>query len=58
MEHLGIVRRSNSLWASPLHMVTKTDDGWCLCGDFCHLNNATTQTGVLSCTFKTSLPTR
>ena len=33
MERLRIVRRSNSPWASPLHMVTKADGGWRPCGD-------------------------
>lgn len=38
MECLGIMRCSNSLWASTLHMLTKADGGWCLCGDFRCLN--------------------
>lgn len=42
MEYLGIVRRSNSPWASPLHIVPKPSGGWCPCGDFRRLNEATT----------------
>ena len=28
LEQLGIVRRSDSPWSSPLHMVAKTDGTW------------------------------
>jgi hypothetical protein len=34
MEKEGIIRRSISPGASPLHMVTKKDGSWRLCGDF------------------------
>jgi hypothetical protein len=34
MIQAGIIRRSSSAWASPLHLVKKKDRSWRLCGDF------------------------
>ena len=41
MERMGIIRRSNSPWASPLHIVPKPGGGWRPYDDFRRLNNAT-----------------
>ncbi len=41
LEKDGIVRRSDSPWSSPLHMVRKADGWWRPCGDFRHINMVT-----------------
>ena len=35
---MGIYSRSSSLWASPLHMVVKSEGSWRSCGDYRRLN--------------------
>jgi cleavage and polyadenylation specificity factor subunit 1 len=37
----GTARRSDSLWASPLHLVPTEEDGWRTCGDYRALNART-----------------
>ena len=39
--NLGIIRRSNSNWSSPLHMEPKADGSWRPCGDYKRLNSIT-----------------
>jgi hypothetical protein len=41
LEAMGIVRRSDSPWASPLHIVAKTNGSWRPCGDYRRLNTVT-----------------
>ena len=41
MEKMGIIRKSSSPWASPLHMVSEPNGGCRPCGDYRKLNDVT-----------------
>lgn len=41
LQEMGVVCRSDSPYASPLHMVHKPDGSWRPCGDFRRLNSST-----------------
>ncbi len=41
LEKAGIIRRSNSPWSSPLHMVSKPDGSWRPSGDYRRLKTVT-----------------
>ena len=57
LEKQGIIRRSRSNWASPLHMVKKADGTWRPCGDY-RLLNLQTQPDLYTCPYIADLTAR
>ena len=56
MKRMDIIRKSNSPWASPLHLVPKLHGGWRPCSDYRRLTNVTTPDRYLIAHMQDFLP--